>query len=124
VLPQVGRDDYLRINLVCDAMLDTMHWSGGNTSLDALACGLPMVSLPGAFMRGRQSAGMLNLLGAPELIAHDRADYIAIATRLSNDSVWRRELSAHIRAGRERLFDVRDAIVSLETFLQTGALPA
>src|SRR5439155_1937210 len=41
VLPQRGHDDYLRINGVCDAMLDTLHWSGGNTSLDALACGLP-----------------------------------------------------------------------------------
>ena len=124
VLPQVGHDDYLRINLVSDAMLDTMHWSGGNTSLDALACGLPMVSLPGAFMRGRQSAGMLNLLGVPELIARDRADYLAIAARLCRDPAWRLELSKRIRAGQTRLFDVRDAIVSLETFLQTGALPA
>src|SRR5438552_167878 len=124
VLPQVGHDDYLRINLVCDAMLDTMHWSGGNTSLDALACGLPMVTLPGAFMRGRQSAGMLQLLGIAELIARDRADYLAIAARLCRDPAWRVDLSRRIRAGQARLFDVRDAIASLETLIQTGALPA
>ncbi|MGH8802841.1 MAG: hypothetical protein ACREX6_11180, partial [Casimicrobiaceae bacterium] len=52
VVPSVSHDDYLRINLLCDAMLDTLHWSGGNTSLDALACGLPVITLPGAFMRG------------------------------------------------------------------------
>src|SRR4029077_4640326 len=98
VLPQVAHDDYLRINLVCDAMLDTLHWSGGNTSLDALTCGLPIVTLPGAFMRGRQSAGMLKLLGVPELIARDRGDYVAIATRLIADVAWRRELSERIRA--------------------------
>lgn len=123
VLPQVDHDDYLRVNLVCDAMLDTLHWSGGNTSLDALACCLPIVTLPGAFMRGRQSAGMLKLLGVPGLIARDRADYLAIAARLIADVAWRRELSERIRAGQGRLFDVPDAIASLEALLQTGALP-
>ena len=124
VLPPLGHADYLRINLVCDAMLDTLHWSGGNTSLDALACGLPIVTLPGTFMRGRQSAGMLALLGLPELIARDRADYLAIATRLSRDGAWRRDCAARIRAGQALLFDVPDAIDSLQTLLQTGELPA
>jgi len=122
VLPQVGHDDYLRINLVCDAMLDTLHWSGGNTSLDALACGLPIVTLLGAFMRGRQTAGMLRLLGVPELIARNRADYLALAARLVADPSWRRELSQRIRAGEGCLFDVPDAIAPLQTLLQTGAL--
>ena len=84
--------------LVHDAMIDTLHWSGGNTSLDGLACGLPIVTLPGAYMRGRQSAGMLGLLGLPELVAHDRADYLAIAARLVRDAGWRRELTARIPA--------------------------
>ena len=74
-------------------------------------------------MRGRQSAGMLNLLGVPELIARDRAGYSAIAARLIADAAWRRELSARIRSAQGRLFDVRDAIASFETLLQTGALP-
>jgi CRISPR-associated protein Csy1 len=41
VLPSLSHPDYLRVNRVCDAMVDTLHWSGGNTSLDALACELP-----------------------------------------------------------------------------------
>ncbi len=124
VLPPVAHDDYLRVNLVCDAMLDTLHWSGGNTSLDALACALPIVTLPGAFMRGRQSMGMLELLGVPELIARDRADYLAIAARLCGDAAWRRDCAARIRAGQPLLFDVPAAIDSLQTFLQTDAPPA
>jgi protein O-GlcNAc transferase len=121
VLPQVAHEDYLRINLVCDAMLDTLHWSGGNTSLDALACGLPIVTLPGAYMRGRQSAGMLELIGVRELIARDRADYLRIAGRLIGDAAWRRELAARIRAGNGHLFDVSDAVESLQMLLQTDA---
>jgi CRISPR-associated protein Csy1 len=124
VLPQVAHDDYLRINLLCDAMLDTLHWSGGNTSLDALACGLPVVTLPGPYMRGRQSAGMLGILGAAELIARDRADYLAIAARLCADPAWRGELAATIRGAHDRLFDVSTAIDALQELLQSGTVPA
>jgi CRISPR-associated protein Csy1 len=123
VLPQVGHEDYLRINLCCDAMLDTLHWSGGNTSIDALACGLPIVTLPGAYMRGRQSAGMLELVGVPELIARDRAEYLAVASRLVGDRAWRDGLRARILASQGRLFDVSDAIDALQDLFQ-GGVPA
>ncbi|HEY3582856.1 MAG TPA: hypothetical protein VGL90_00585, partial [Casimicrobiaceae bacterium] len=82
VLPPYPHADFMRINLCCDAMLDTLHWSGGNTSLDALACALPVVTLPGRFMRGRQSAAMLRQLDVSELIAADETGYIEIASRL------------------------------------------
>jgi predicted O-linked N-acetylglucosamine transferase (SPINDLY family) len=110
VLPPLTHPDFLRINRVCDVMLDTLHWSGGNTSLDALACGLPIVTLPGAFMRGRQSAGMLALLGIPELVANDVDDYARIVRRIVTDAAWRRELSLRIEAAHPRLFDVPDAV--------------
>jgi CRISPR-associated protein Csy1 len=126
VLPQCGHDDYLRINRVCDAMLDTLHWSGGNTSLDALACGLPLVTLPGRFMRGRQSAGMLRLLGVDELIASDEDDYVRIAARLASDRAWRNALSERIVAGQSRVFDDPAPVAALERFLwdATGGTPA
>jgi CRISPR-associated protein Csy1 len=120
MLPQVGHDDYLRINLVCDAMLDTLHWSGGNTSLDALACGLPIVTLPGAFMRGRQSAGMLSLIGVPELVPADRSGYLTLAARLIGDPAWRAGLRARIRAGHDQLFDARAAMEPLQRLFRFG----
>lgn len=105
VLPPLPHDDYLRVNLACDAMVDTLHWSGGNTSLDALACALPVVTLPGNFMRGRQSATMLRLAGAADLIARDADDYVRIATRLVDDPAWRASLAATIRDGLGALFE-------------------
>jgi CRISPR-associated protein Csy1 len=108
VRPAVPHDDYLRVNLACDAMLDTLHWSGGNTSLDALACGLPVVTLPGAFMRGRQSAAMLGIVGAGALVATDQADYVRIASRLVDDAAWREAQARAIRDGCGALFDRRE----------------
>jgi CRISPR-associated protein Csy1 len=105
MLEQCSHDDYLRINACCDAMLDTSRWSGGNTALDALACALPIVALPGGFMRGRQSMAMLQQIGAGDLVARDDADYVAMAARVATDSDWRQSLRARIVEGREKLFD-------------------
>jgi predicted O-linked N-acetylglucosamine transferase (SPINDLY family) len=116
VLPQLDHEGYLSINLACDAMLDTLHWSGGQTSVDALDCGLPVVTLPGALMRGRQSYGMLKLIGVEELIATDVEDYLRIANRLCGDPAWRSSLSQRIRERCGRLFDDAEPIAALEAF--------
>jgi predicted O-linked N-acetylglucosamine transferase (SPINDLY family) len=121
VLPQLPHVDYLAVNLACDAMLDTMRWSGGQTSVDALDCGLPVVTLPGAMMRGRQSAGMLSLLGVHELIATDVDDYVRIATRLCQDPAWRTGLAASIRERNGLLFDDPAPLGALEAFYREAA---
>ena len=109
---------FLGINAICDVMLDTVHWSGGNTSLDALASGLPVVTLPGALMRGRQSMAMLRALGTPELIASDAADYVARAIALASDPAHRADVSGRIVASLGELFDREEPIRAFEEFLK------
>ena len=120
VLPPFPHEDYLRINLACDAMVDTLHWSGGNTTLDALACALPVVTLPGAYMRGRQSAAMLRLAGVASLIAREVDDYVGIATRLVDDAAWRASLADAIRAGSDRIFETRAPVEAFAELLLAG----
>jgi protein O-GlcNAc transferase len=120
-LPQCAHDDFLRVNSVCDVMLDTLHWSGGNTSLDALACGLPIVTLPGRFMRGRQSAGMLALMGIDELVARDEDDYVRIAATLATDAPARGALSQRIVAGAPRIFGDAAAVEAFANWLRQNA---
>ena len=117
MLPRMARRDYLRVNQLCDVMLDTLHWSGGNTSLDAIASGLPIVTLPGQFMRGRQSFAMLKAMDCDELIARDSADYLSIALRIGRDAAFRNEISSRIAAGRGKLFSQNEPIRALESFL-------
>lgn len=104
-LPGMTHGAYLAVNRACDVMLDTLHWSGGNTSLDALASGLPVVTRPGTLMRGRQSLAMLRLLGLEdELVAKDAAHFTALATGIARDPERRRALSKRIEEARPRLF--------------------
>jgi len=121
IVPAMPHEDFLRVNLACDAMLDTRHWSGGNTSLDALACALPIVTLPGPYMRSRQTAGMLSLLQVSELTAGGADDYVRIATRLVTEPDWRRGLAARIAAGHTILFDSSAAIDRLQQVLLAEA---
>ena len=46
-----------------DVLLDSVGWSGGNTTLEALAFDLPFVTLPGSFMRARHTHGIAAGLG-------------------------------------------------------------
>ena len=118
LLPYVMHDDYKRINALCDVMLDTLHWSGGNTSLDALAMGLPVVTLPGEFMRGRQTMGMLTLLGVEELIAGSPNEYLSIAKRLATDKRYRADVSRKILTNLGRLFNDAAPPKALEKLLR------
>jgi len=116
-LPRMNHDAYLQVNRSCDVMLDTLYWSGGNTSLDALACALPMVTLPGDFMRGRQSYAMLKAMGLDELIARDKTDYVAIALRLGTDAAWRKEIQQRIAQNTGKVFENNLPVKELEQFL-------
>lgn len=117
ILPILGHEDYLRVNLLCDVMLDTLYWSGGNTSLDALSCGLPLATLPGEFMRGRQSSGMLQAMGITELTARDEDDFVRIAILLGKNPAYRKEISARILDNAGQVFEDEAPIRALERHL-------
>jgi len=120
MLKQRSHEEFLAVNAACDVMLDTLRWSGGNTSLDAIASGLPIVTLPGSFMRGRQSAGMLRTMALDELVASDADDYVRKAAAIATDGAYRRELSRRIEAERGRIFEDAAPIAALAEFLAYG----
>ena len=120
-LPRMSREDFLSVMHVCDVMIDTLRWSGGNTTLDALSSTLPVVTLEGRFMRGRQTAAMLRIVGAEELIARDRDHYIELALKVAGDPICRAKLSERIRCGLPQLFDRSEPIAALAQTLQAIA---
>lgn len=98
-LPMTRRSRFLSICAACDVMIDTPRWSGGNTTIDALLAGLPVVTVPGALMRGRQSMAMLRTLGLDELICADGAAQAAAAVAIARDPARRADLARRIAAG-------------------------
>jgi predicted O-linked N-acetylglucosamine transferase (SPINDLY family) len=110
------RLDYLMINLLSDIYLDTLSWSGGNTTLEAIACNLPVVTCPGEFMRGRHSYSFLRMLGVTDTIAQTEAEYIEIAVRLGLETAWRQEIAERMHERHDRLYDDKTCVAGLEAF--------
>jgi protein O-GlcNAc transferase len=105
----------------CDVMLDSIGWSGGNTTLEALAQDLPVVTFEGDLMRGRVSAGMLRMMGMAETVAGTIDDYVSLAIRIAQDPEWRADLKMRVIRDRERLYRDRTCIAALEEFLERAA---
>ena len=117
-LRQIEPQKYLQLNLLADVFLDTFSFSGGLTTLDAIACGLPIVTCPGEIMRARQSYGMLQMIGVTETIVETEAEYIEIAVRLGLNQEWRQKISDKIITNKHRLFDDQECVKGLESFFE------
>ena len=59
--------------------LDSIGFSGFNTALQAVECGLPIVTREGRFMRGRLASGILKRMGLQDLVAADE-EHLGVAT--------------------------------------------
>lgn len=114
--PRLSYDDFLSLNMAADVLLDTFDWSGGKTTLEALSCGLPVVTCPGKFMRGRHAHAMLKRIGISETIATDKSSYVQIAVRLALEPDYYTLIRRQIEGGRDKLYEDRELITHLENF--------
>ncbi|HVJ54605.1 MAG TPA: tetratricopeptide repeat protein [Aliidongia sp.] len=122
-LPRLSAAEFAGFTRLADIFLDSIGWTGGNTTLEALGAGLPVVTQAGALMRGRHSAGILTMLGLPELIAQDETGYVELAVRLGTDEAARRDLAGRITTGRDRLYGDKQAIAGLAAWIEEAVKP-
>src|SRR5690606_15653683 len=87
----------------------------------ALACGLPVITVPGPLMRSRQSFGLLSELGILATVATDADDYVRLAVALGRDEGRRSRLSRLITERRHLLFDDHRCVEGLSAFLRWAA---
>lgn len=118
ILPRQSQLDYWNLNLVSDIFLDTFGFSGFLTTLESIACNLPIVTCPGEFMRSRQSYGILKMLGVTETIAKNEAEYIEIAVKLGWQTEWRHSIVEQIERCQNFLYDDKTCVAALEAFYQ------
>lgn len=118
ILPYLRPGQYVALNRRADVYLDSVGWSGGNTTLEAVAEGLPVVTLPGGLMRGRHSSAILIQAGVTDTIAADLDDYVGLAVRLGLDPVWRAAVSTRVRVGCRHIHEDARPLRALENALE------
>ncbi len=81
-----------------DIALDPFPFTGGLTSCEALWMGVPVVTLAGPRVVGRQTAAFLYAMGRAEWVAADVSAYVGVAVALASDPSsllhWRTRLRA------------------------------
>ena len=92
-----SRTDVCGLLGVGDIYLDTYPFAGGNSLVDPLEAGIPVVVWEGSTFRSRMGGGLLRSLGLEELIVHDAAAYHELAVRLAKDRDWRGSLQRRIQ---------------------------
>lgn len=116
--PRQDRNGYLNLVACMDVSLDPIHFGGGNTSYEAIALGVPIVTLPSGFMRGRLTYAMYTQMNLPDCIVHSQQQYIDTALRLGTDRDYRQQIREKIKAADPAIFESRAAVENLENFFR------
>jgi predicted O-linked N-acetylglucosamine transferase (SPINDLY family) len=116
-LPYMDAATFAGTTALADVFLDSIGWSGCNSTLEAIAHNIPIVTWPGELMRGRHTLAILKMMGMTETIAQTRENYVEIAVRLGQDQDYRHLLSQTINEQKYRLYGDRKPVQALADFL-------
>lgn len=120
-IPALSRPRFFGLMQKAALMLDTIGFSGFNTALQAVECGLPVLAHEGRFMRGRLASAIMRRLGLPELVARDDEEFIARAVQLAADGALRAGFAQRIAAARDPLYrDLRPVRALEEALLKAS----
>lgn len=101
-LPHLAHAEHLARLACCAIALDTPQCNGGTSTADALAAGVPVLSLAGATLAQRMAASLLHAAGQESMVAHSMAEYEAMAQNLLSNP-------QRLTAQREHLATVRQS---------------
>jgi protein O-GlcNAc transferase len=116
-VPWLSPDEFLGLLQRATVFLDTLGFSGFNTTMQAIECDLPIVAHEGRFMRGRFASSIMRRIGIADLVASGKADYVRLAVSLARDADHRSQVSSRIRAAKHALFRDSEPISALMDFL-------
>ncbi len=123
VITALPREQFYGLMQRATLMLDTIAFSGFNTALQGLECGLPVIAHEGEFMRGRLASGLLRCMGLNEWVAQSDAEFVDKAMQLVENEALQRAVRQRILASHDLLFHDLGPVRALEQVL-TDAIQA
>jgi len=123
-LRRLSQPEFSAAASLCDIVLDSIGWSGANSTMESLPHSLPVVTMPGPMMRGRHAPAILTMIGVTETIAATVDEYVHIATRLALEQDWRAAIRQKMREHSHRAYRDMDCIRALEEFMDRAARSA
>ncbi len=119
--PLVSTEEHLARQRLADLFLDTYPYNQHSTAQDALALGLPLLTMSGTNFPSRVAGSLLISLGLPDLISTSLVEYenkaIAYALDQEQQQIVRERLRAALRSGK--LPDGKSSAQKLEMAFDT-----
>lgn len=127
----VSHEQHLARFRHADVFLDTFACNAHTTAIEALAAGIPVVTLPGETVVARVGASLLQAHGLAALVARSPADYVGIACRLAEDPVFKKAMKAcaedrnrsHLFCTERRVREIESAYEIMWERQQAGLAP-
>jgi len=117
-LPRLKGPRYVAAVGQADILLDSIGWSGCNSTLESLPFDLPIVTLTGPLMRGRHSAAILAMIGSTETVVDTTDAYVSVAVRLAQDKAWRAAIRTRMAENKHRVYRDSACVAALGEFLR------
>ena len=85
-------------------VMDTVGWSGGNTSIEAIYLNKPIITLEGNTLRGNHTSAILKQINLEILIAKNYSEYLALAKKINDDENFYNFVVEKIKTNKKFLF--------------------
>ena len=85
IVDRVSSEQFIDFIGIADVLLHPFPFDGSRTSADSIAAGIPYVTLPTEYLRGRMGASFLRTMNMPDLVAKNVTDYLNKCVKLSTD---------------------------------------
>lgn len=117
VIKKLAHQDYLQLIKVADVCLDPPHYSGANTTYETLQMGVPVVTLPGQFQRGKYTEAIYEILGLEGFVPRNNTEYIDLAVKWASSKASKIEFIQQYQQQSHLLFEQAGIIEEIESFL-------
>ena len=109
---------FLKFLSLSDVVLDVPFFSSGTTTIEALSMGVPVITLPGKFMRQRLAYGCLKRINVLDTVARDISHYISLSKQLACNKDFKKYVQDKILDRNHLLFENSEIIKAHEQFFQ------
>jgi len=116
-IPWLSQELFFGLLKRADVYLDTIEFSGFNTTMQAVECSTPIVAWEGAYMRGRFASSILRQAGLGEWVANTHNTYAELVEGFCKDRTQRDKYLLILKTNGAGLFNDRETVLEFSRLL-------
>ena len=86
-------------------VIDTIGWSGGNTTMEALYLNKPVITIKGKNLRSNHTSAILEQMDLNELIANDYSEFLSLIKKINSDQNFYNFIVSKIISNKNLIFN-------------------